>query len=159
MSMFRKTALTSAVIGAGLVSTAGAAFAGDAPCESHHAHSSTQSSSDCGNAFGGSVDNGGAKQLGGINGSQGALQGNLCDIANGNSVLSGNHISVLSLDESEFPVEDEAAAPAQSAPTQSAPARSAPAPATAPAAPARTAPATTTTPVKQSPTVTNTPIR
>jgi hypothetical protein len=139
VSMFRKTALTSFVIGAGLVSTAGAAFAGDAPCEGH-GHSSSESSTGCSNAFGGSVDNGGAKQLGAVNGSQGALQGNLCDIANGNSVLSGNHISVLSIDESEIP-----ASGPDSGSTSDAGARTTAAPATAPAAAPKQAPAAPTT--------------
>lgn len=97
MSMFRKTVMTSAIIGAGLVSTAGAAFAGDAPSHEGHEQSSSHSkhheSNLCVNNAGGSVHNGGATAFGGVNGSQGALQGNiLCDAVknNGNGNLSGN---------------------------------------------------------------------
>jgi hypothetical protein len=104
VSMIRKTVLTTAIIGAGLASTAGAAFAGDAPSDSgsghhHGSHSSHESKSSsskgCSNTAAGAIDNQGAKTLVGVlDGSQGALGLNLCDNLNGNQILSGNHISV-----------------------------------------------------------------
>jgi hypothetical protein len=104
--MIRKTVLTTAIVGAGLASTAGAAFAGDAPdngggdsshsSHSHHSsHSDSSSSKGCSNTAVGAIDNQGAKTLVGVlDGSQGALGLNLCDNLNNNKVLSGNHISV-----------------------------------------------------------------
>ncbi|MFC5063858.1 hypothetical protein [Actinomycetospora atypica] len=136
--MFRKTVLTSAVIGAGLVSTAGAAFAGDAPCESHHGHSSSESSSDCSNTAGGSVHNGGATNVGSLlNGSQGALGLNVCHVLDGNSVLSGNTVRVLSpADDTEIPASGLDAESPSGARTAAAPApQTAPAPKAAPAPP------------------------
>lgn len=104
MSMIRKTVLTTAIIGAGLASTAGAAFAGDAPSDSdsgsghhHGSHSSHQSksSSDCSNTAAGAIDNQGAKTLVGIlDGSQGALGLNLCHNVDGNKLLADNHLSL-----------------------------------------------------------------
>lgn len=95
MSTFRKTVLTTAIIGAGLASTTGSAFASECSHDSHGHHKSHESSSKtvnnntCVNNAGGSVDNGGAKALGLINGSQGAIQGNiLCDAIKDN--LNGN---------------------------------------------------------------------
>lgn len=99
--MIRKTVLTTAIVGAGLASTAGAAFAGDAPSSEssgsghHHGSSHSDSSKGCSNTAAGEIDNKGAKTLVGIlDGSQGALGLNLCDNLNNNKVLSGNHISI-----------------------------------------------------------------
>ena len=100
--MIRKTVLTTAIVGAGLASTAGAAFAGDAPDsdsgnhhDSSHSSSKHESSHGCSNTAVGEINNKGAKTLVGIlDGSQGALGLNLCDNLNNNKVLSDNHISV-----------------------------------------------------------------
>ncbi|WP_018331050.1 hypothetical protein [Actinomycetospora chiangmaiensis] len=150
MSMFRKTALTSAIIGAGLVSTAGAAFAGDAPTEahhgSHHHHTSTHTTSNtCVNGSDGAVDNGGATQFGGINGSQAALGLNLvCDVLNNSLNGNGsNNTYSVGAPESE-PVETATPAASPQQVQQAAPAQSA-----APAASPSSVPAgTTTTPIK-----------
>jgi hypothetical protein len=105
--MIRKTVLTTAIVGAGLASTAGAAFAGDAPdnsggdsSHSSHSHSSHKSSSKgCSNTAVGEIDNTGAKTLVGIlDGSQGALGVNLCHNLNNNKVLSNNHVSIAGQD-------------------------------------------------------------
>ena len=101
MSMLRKTVLTTAIIGAGLASTTGAAFASDCHSDGGHHKSSHErtknvtNNNSCSNTFGGSVENGGSKQLGLVNGSQGALQGNLCNVLNGNKILSDNNVSIL----------------------------------------------------------------
>lgn len=136
MSMFRKTALTSAIIGAGLVSTAGAAFAGDAPHEghhgSHHHSSSSTTSNTCVNEAGGSVDNGGATLVGGVTGSQGALGLNvLCDVLNGS--LNGNGSNnTYDFGTPEASAPEQEAAPAETASTQQVQ-QAAPAPQAAPA--------------------------
>ncbi|MDT7742258.1 MAG: hypothetical protein QOE59_1336 [Actinomycetota bacterium] len=103
MSMIRKTVLTTAIIGAGLASTAGAAFAGDDPCasDSAHEHSShhhsshvSKDSSDCSNSFVG--ETGKSKSVGGLlDGSQGALGLNVCDVLSHNNILNGNQFKVL----------------------------------------------------------------
>lgn len=101
MSTFRKTVMTTALIGAGLAATTGSAFASDCSHDSGHHKSSHEhtknvtNNNGCSNSFGGSVDNGGAKQLGLVNGSQGALQGNLCNVLNGNKILSDNSVDLL----------------------------------------------------------------
>lgn len=95
--MIRKTVLTTAIVGAGLASTTGAAFAGDAPSESGHHHSSkSSSSSGCSNESAGKINNAKSGSLIGVlDGSQGALGVNVCDILSGNSIGSGNEISIL----------------------------------------------------------------
>ncbi|MFC5063859.1 hypothetical protein [Actinomycetospora atypica] len=103
MSTFRKTVLTTAIIGAGLAATTGSAFASDCGHDNGHEHKSSHGHSKtvtnnngCSNEAGGSIDNGGAKNLiGALNGSQGALGLNVCDNLNGNKILSDNDISIL----------------------------------------------------------------
>ncbi|MCD2189332.1 hypothetical protein [Actinomycetospora soli] len=102
--MFRKTVLTSAIIGAGLVTTAGAAFAGDAPSGGHHDsghhghskhHDGTDVDSSCSNGVGT-----GHKQGNGLIGIGNVLDApitsNVCNILNDNvkNNLNGNHLSV-----------------------------------------------------------------
>ncbi|WP_018331049.1 hypothetical protein [Actinomycetospora chiangmaiensis] len=104
MSTFRKTVLTTAIIGAGLASTSGAAFATECPShdshEGHKSHSTTvnnTTNNTCVNSAKGKVDNGGAKQLGLINGSQGAIGANvICDVLNNsvNGNLSNNTVNI-----------------------------------------------------------------
>lgn len=103
MSMIRKTVLTTAIIGAGLASTAGAAFAGDDPCDSgHHSsgheHSSShwshssKDASGCSNSFRGETGN--SENIGGLlNDSQGAIGLNVCDLVSHNNVLNGNTLN------------------------------------------------------------------
>ena len=101
--MFRKTVLATAIVGAGLGSMSGAAFAGDAPSDSGHGHHHDHhgswdhhKSSSCSNNAEGAIDNSGAETLVGVlDGSQGALGLNVCDILNDNSVLSGNNVALL----------------------------------------------------------------
>ncbi|MCD2192418.1 hypothetical protein LQ327_03280 [Actinomycetospora endophytica] len=97
--MIRKTVLTTAIVGAGLASTAGAAFAGDAPSDnsgSHHSsHASHKSTSGCSTTAVGEINNEGAKTLVGIlDGSQGALGLNLCHNLDNNKILADNHFSI-----------------------------------------------------------------
>jgi hypothetical protein len=108
--MIRKTVLTTAIIGAGLASTAGAAFAGDDPGDggqssdnsswSHSSHSHHHSwhpakdASGCSNSFQGETGN--SQNIGGLlNDSQGAIGLNVCDVLSHNNVLNDNHIKVL----------------------------------------------------------------
>lgn len=102
MSMFRKTVLTTAIIGAGLASTTGAAFAGDCPDSGSksHGHESSESGHQasgigCANGTEAENNNGGEAALGGIlGGSQAISSLNLCDNLNGNSILSNNNIAL-----------------------------------------------------------------
>ena len=102
MSTLRKTVLTTAIIGAGLASTAGSAFATDCGHEGHHQpkHESSShhqpkhesSSSECSNSFVGKT--GASKTfLGALNGSQGAIGANVCDVLSHDNVLSGNTVN------------------------------------------------------------------
>lgn len=104
MSMFRKTVLTTAIIGAGLVSTTGAAFAGDCPdsgSKSHgHGHESSESghhASGIGCANGTEAENNnGGEALGSVLGGDQAISSlNLCDNLNGNTILSNNNVALL----------------------------------------------------------------
>ncbi|WP_433803809.1 hypothetical protein [Actinomycetospora sp. CA-084318] len=103
--MFRKTVLTSAIIGAGLVTTAGAAFAGDAPTGSHHDsgdhghHTSHKSVTEVDNSCSNGVGTG-HKQGNGLIGIGNVLDApitsNVCNILNDNvkNNLNGNRLSV-----------------------------------------------------------------
>ncbi|NMO92576.1 hypothetical protein [Actinomycetospora sp. TBRC 11914] len=108
MSMIRKTVLTTAIIGAGLASTAGAAFAGDDPGDGgnggdhqshsssshHHSWHASKDSSGCSNSFQG--ETGSSKNVGGLlNDAQGAIGLNVCDVLSHNNVLNDNHLKVL----------------------------------------------------------------
>jgi len=100
VSTFRKTVLTTAIIGAGLATTAGSAFATDCSHDgghkSHESHQSSSSSKGCSNSALGKIDNSHSKTLIGVlDGSQGALGANICDNLNGNSILSGNNVALL----------------------------------------------------------------
>lgn len=97
MSTFRKTVMTTAIIGAGLATTAGSAFA-TTDCDHDGGHQSHKSASqDCTNSALGKIDNSHAKTLIGVlDGSQGAAGANICHNLNNNKILSGNHINVLS---------------------------------------------------------------
>jgi hypothetical protein len=101
VSMIRKTVLTTAIIGAGLASTAGAAFAGDDPCASdtghehgsHHSSHAVKDSSGCSNSFVG--ETGKSTSIGGLlDGSQGALGLNVCDVLSHDNIASGNHVNL-----------------------------------------------------------------
>ena len=96
MSTFRKTVLTTAIIGAGLATTAGSAFATDCSHDGgHKSHESSSSSKGCSNSALGKIDNSHAKTLIGVlDGSQGPSARNICDNLNGNHILSGNSFAV-----------------------------------------------------------------
>ncbi len=98
MSTFRKTVLTTAIIGAGLATTAGSAFATDCH-EGGHQAKHESSSSDCSNAFAGKQAAAGKGLLAGsvLNNAQGAIGANVCHNLNNNQILSGNHIKMLNL--------------------------------------------------------------
>lgn len=97
MSTFRKTVLTTAIIGAGLATTAGSAFATDCSHDSgHKSHESSSSSKGCSNTALGKIDNSNSKTLIGVlDGSQGAIGANICDNLNNNKILSGNSLDLL----------------------------------------------------------------
>ncbi|GLZ50657.1 hypothetical protein [Actinomycetospora sp. NBRC 106378] len=143
--MFRKTVLTSAIIGAGLVTSAGAAFAGDAPSGGHHhsGHSSHHHGTDVDNsclsgAGSGSKNAEGALAVASV--LDAPISSNVCNVLNGNGNGNGsnNTLSVGGLlggtsapTEASAVPESASAAPA----TQAAPA--------APAASAQATPAAT----------------
>jgi hypothetical protein len=106
VSMFRKTVLATAIVGAGLGSRSGAAFAGDCPNEGghssdshssshHHASSGQTESSSCTNnvAAKNATDGGGFANV--LGGAQTIVPVNLCHIVSDNQVLNDNEISVL----------------------------------------------------------------
>ncbi|MCD2189334.1 hypothetical protein [Actinomycetospora soli] len=104
VSMFRKTVLATAIIGAGLGSMSGAAFAGDDPGDgghhgghgSHDKHYSNSSDSGCSNNVAAESKNGSGRSLGDTTGGDQDLSAsNLCHILTGNEVLSNNNISLL----------------------------------------------------------------
>lgn len=103
VSMFRKTVLTTAIIGAGLGSMTGAAFAGDDPGDGgHHGHGShdkqysKSSDSGCSNSVAAESKNGSGRSLGDTRGGDQDLSAsNLCHILTGNEVLSNNNVSLL----------------------------------------------------------------
>lgn len=81
MSVFRKTVLASAILGAGLASTAGVATATTA----HH-------DGGCSNGIAAKSDNSSGRSLGDTTGgAQDLSASNTCDILNGNKVASGNN--------------------------------------------------------------------
>ncbi|NYD37589.1 hypothetical protein [Actinomycetospora corticicola] len=99
--MFRKTVLTTAIIGAGLGSMTGAAFAGDDPGDgghhgSHDKHSSSQSAKGgCSNEVAAQSKNGSGRSLGDTTGGDQDLSAsNLCHILTGNEILSNNNIAL-----------------------------------------------------------------
>lgn len=85
MSMLRKTVLTTAIIGAGLGSMSGAAFAWD-----HHG----ETAKGCSNAIAASSENGSGDSLGDTTGGDQAFDAsNVCDILNGNTIGSDNNVA------------------------------------------------------------------
>ena len=103
MSTLRKTVLTTAIIGAGLASTAGSAFATDCGHEGHHkshesSHSSSSgSSSDCTNNVAAKNSTKGGDFANVLGGAQTIIPVNACHILDNNKILNGNSISVLGL--------------------------------------------------------------
>ncbi len=105
MSMFRKTVLATAIVGAGLGSLSGAAFAGDCPSDGghsghsssshHHASSGAHESSSCTNNVEAENKAGAGAFADVLGGAQTITPVNLCHIVSDNDVLNGNHISVL----------------------------------------------------------------
>ena len=102
MSMFRKTVLATAIVGAGLGSMTGAAFAGDCPSDGGHSHSShdhgswgQHESSSCTNNVDAANKTGGGSFADVVGGDQAITPVNLCHILSDNSLLNDNHLSVL----------------------------------------------------------------
>ena len=98
--MFRKTVLATAIIGAGLGSMSGAAFAGDDPGDGgHHGGHGKQSSSSqagCSNEVAAASENGSGRSLGDTTGGDQEISAsNLCHILTGNEILSNNNVSLL----------------------------------------------------------------
>jgi hypothetical protein len=95
VSTFRKTVLTTAIIGAGLASTTGAAFANDSSHDDGgHKAKHESSSSGCSNSFVGKTGN--SKALVGVlDSSQGAIGANVCDVLSHNNVANGNQVNLL----------------------------------------------------------------
>lgn len=98
--MFRKTVVATALIGAGLGSMSGAAFAGDDPGDgghhgSHGKHSSS-SQAGCSNEIAAESKNGSGDSLGDtVGGDQDLSASNLCHILTGNEILSNNNLATL----------------------------------------------------------------
>lgn len=92
MSTFRKTVLTTAIIGAGLATTAGSAFATDCSHEGHHGHEHKSASSGCSNSFEGKTGNS-KNFIGALNDSQGAIGANVCDVLSHNNIANHNTIN------------------------------------------------------------------
>lgn len=91
MSTFRTTVMTTAIIGAGLASTAGTALAHDS--HGGHEKATHESSSGCSNSYVGETGNSkNAFSL--LNDSQGAIGLNVCDVLSHDNVLNGNSITV-----------------------------------------------------------------
>jgi hypothetical protein len=87
MSMFRKSVLTLAVVGAGLGSMSGAAFASD-----HHDGGQAKG---CSNGIAAESENGSGRSLGDTTGGDQDLSAsNFCDILNDNELLSGNNAAL-----------------------------------------------------------------
>jgi hypothetical protein len=94
VSTFRKTVLTTAIIGAGLASTAGSAFATDCSHDDGGHKAKHESSSGCSNSFVGKTGN--SKALVGVlDSSQGAIGANVCDVLSHNNVANGNQVNLL----------------------------------------------------------------
>jgi hypothetical protein len=104
--MFRKTVLATAIVGAGLGSLSGAAFAGDDPGDGGHSdHQSSSShhhdswgqheSSSCTNNVEAANKTAGGSFADVLGGAQTVVPVNLCHIASDNQLLNDNHISVL----------------------------------------------------------------
>ncbi|GLZ50656.1 hypothetical protein [Actinomycetospora sp. NBRC 106378] len=82
MQMFRKAAVATVILGAGLASTAGVAMANE-----HH-----DAGKGCSNTLAAKNSNGADRTLGDTTGGDQDLSGsNVCDILNGNKILSGNN--------------------------------------------------------------------
>lgn len=94
MSTFRKTVLTTAIIGAGLATTAGSAFATDCSHEGHHGNEHKSHSSECSNSFQGKTGNS-KNFIGALNDSQGAIGANVCDVLSHNNIANGNTVNLL----------------------------------------------------------------
>jgi len=109
--MIRKTVLATAIIGAGLGSMTGAAFAGDDPGDGghsnwgndhghsrHHGHDNDhQKSSSCTNNVAAANETRGGGLVDVLGGAQTIIPVNVCHILDDNSILNGNHINVLGL--------------------------------------------------------------
>jgi hypothetical protein len=93
VSTFRKTVLTTAIIGAGLASTTGAAFANDCSHDGGHKAKHESSSSGCSNSFVGKTGDSKAA-LGILDSAQGAIGANVCDVVSHNNLLNGNSVTV-----------------------------------------------------------------
>lgn len=91
MSTFRKTVLTTAIIGAGLAATSGSAFASE-----HQSPEPNSASSGCSNLVEVADENGaGEVKRGDITGGDQDIQSsNLCNNLSGNEVLSGNNVAL-----------------------------------------------------------------
>jgi len=93
--MIRKAAVGAVILGAGLASTSGVALATEGGHGHGHGHGGHGSSSSCTNNLDllNATKSGSFADVAG--GSQTALAGNICDIANDNAVGNGNEVSVL----------------------------------------------------------------
>jgi hypothetical protein len=95
VSTFRKTVLTTAIIGAGLASTAGSAFA--TSCDSHEGHGSHSKSSDssCSNDVKALNETKGGGLANVLGGAQAVAPINACHILSDNHLLNGNNVALL----------------------------------------------------------------
>jgi hypothetical protein len=96
VSTLRKTVLTTAIIGAGLASTAGSAFATDCGHDNHHQKShQSSSSSDCTNNVLARNSTGGGSFANVLGGAQTIIPVNACHILDNNKIANGNKVAVL----------------------------------------------------------------
>jgi len=97
VSTLRKTVLTTAIIGAGLASTAGSAFATDCHEGHHKSHESSHSSSssDCTNNVKALNQTKGGSFADVLGGAQTIIPVNACHILDNNKIANGNKIALL----------------------------------------------------------------
>jgi hypothetical protein len=97
VSTLRKTVLTTAIIGAGLASTAGSAFATDCGHDNHHqkSHQSSSSSSDCTNNVKALNATKGGSFADIAGGAQTIIPVNACHILDNNKIANGNKVALF----------------------------------------------------------------
>jgi hypothetical protein len=94
MSMFRRAAIATAILGAGLASTTGAAMATESHGGHGHGHDGGHSNS-CSNDIAAKNVNKGGAFADVLGGDQIAAPINACHILDDNSLLNGNNVALL----------------------------------------------------------------
>ena len=94
MSMFRRAAIATAILGAGLASTTGAAMATESHGGHGHGHEAGRG---CSNAIDAKNVTKGGSLVDVLGGDQVAAPINACHILDDNSLLNGNNVAVLGI--------------------------------------------------------------